>query len=48
MKVLVHDGVGVLLAARRLNAGRFVWPRDVAGRLSLSRAQFDAPGTSAA
>ena len=26
MKVLVHDGVGVWLAARRLNQGRFVWP----------------------
>jgi transposase len=25
MKVLVHDGVGVWLAARRLNQGRFVW-----------------------
>ena len=42
MKVLVHDGIGVWLAARRLNAGRFVWPRDVAGTLSLSRTQFDA------
>ncbi|MCL7463415.1 IS66 family insertion sequence element accessory protein TnpB [Pseudomonas sp. NW5] len=26
MKVLVHDGFGVWLAARRLNQGRFVWP----------------------
>ena len=26
MKVLVHDGIGVWLAARRLNAGKFVWP----------------------
>ncbi|WP_442953046.1 IS66 family insertion sequence element accessory protein TnpB [Paucibacter sp. B51] len=24
MKVLVHDGVGVWLASRRLNAGHFV------------------------
>ncbi|MDL9998324.1 IS66 family insertion sequence element accessory protein TnpB [Variovorax sp. J22P240] len=24
MKVLVHDGIGVWLAARRLNAGKFV------------------------
>lgn len=30
MKVLVHDGIGVWLAARRLNAGKFAWPR---GRL---------------
>ena len=28
MNVLVHDGIGVWLAARRLNAGRFVWPQD--------------------
>jgi hypothetical protein len=25
MKVLVHDGVGVWLAALRLNTGKFVW-----------------------
>ncbi|MGW9065607.1 IS66 family insertion sequence element accessory protein TnpB [Achromobacter animicus] len=25
MKVLVHDGIGVWLAARRLNRGGFVW-----------------------
>jgi transposase len=32
----------VWLAARRLNSGRFVWPKDVAGTLTLSRPQFDA------
>jgi hypothetical protein len=37
MKVLVHDGIGVWLAARRLNAGRFVWPRRV-GAHGRSRA----------
>jgi transposase len=42
LKVLVHDGIGVWLAARRLNAGRFVWPRDAAVTLSVSRPQFDA------
>ena len=26
MKVLVHDGIGIWLAARRLNQGKFVWP----------------------
>ena len=42
LKVLVHDGIGVWLAARRLNAGRFVWPKDSSTTLTLSRAQFDA------
>jgi len=42
MKVLVHDGIGVWLAARRLNSGKFVWPKNVSGTLSLSRPQFDA------
>ena len=42
MKVLVHDGIGVWLAARRLNSGRFVWPRDANTTLTLTRAQFDA------
>jgi transposase len=42
MKVLVHDGIGVWLAARRLNTGKFVWPRDSGSTLSLSRAQLDA------
>lgn len=42
MKVLVHDGIGVWLAARRLNNGKFAWPKDVSGTLTLSRSQFDA------
>ena len=42
MKVLVHDGIGVWLAARRLNSGKFAWPRDFAGTLTLTRAQLDA------
>jgi transposase len=42
MKVLVHDGIGVWLAARRLNQGKFVWPRDGASTLTLTRAQLDA------
>jgi transposase len=44
IKLLVHDGFGVWCAARRLNVGRFVWPRlssDVAP-MTLSRQQFDA------
>jgi len=42
MKVLVHDGIGVWLAARRLNSGKFVWPKDAAPTLALTRAQLDA------
>ena len=42
MKVLVHDGIGVWLAARRLHQGKFVWHKDCSGTLNLARAQFDA------
>lgn len=42
MKVLVHDGIGVWLAARRLNIGKFSWTSDGASTLALSRTQFDA------
>ena len=46
MKVLVHDGIGIWLAARRLHQGHFVWPQASAtggvNRVSLSRAQLDA------
>ena len=43
MKVLVHDGIGFWLAARRLHRGHFVWPNpSAAGQLTLSRAQLDA------
>ena len=39
-----HHGFGVWCAARRLNAGRFVWPSEssAATPLSLTQAQFDA------
>ena len=42
MKVLVHDGIGVWLAARRLNIGKFAWANDLVSTLPLSRTQFDA------
>ena len=44
IKLLVHDGFGVWCAARRLNAGRFVWPSEssAVAPLSLTQAQFDA------
>lgn len=43
MKVLVHDGFGVWLAARRLNQGRFVWGDGGRNpRLTLSAEQLQA------
>ena len=42
MKLLVHDGIGVWLAARRLHQGKFAWPQHQGGTLSLTRAQLDA------
>jgi transposase len=45
IKLLVHDGFGVWCAARRLNDGRFVWPRQAPaeGALrTLTQPQFDA------
>jgi transposase len=41
LKVLVHDGFGVWLAARRLNQGRFVWSAHGA-TASLSQEQLAA------
>lgn len=42
IKVLVHDGQGIWLAARRLHQGRFFWRAGQEGRLELTRTQFDA------
>lgn len=42
MKVLVHDGIGVWLAARRLNQGRFSWSDNAQGKLTLTPQQLDA------
>ena len=46
IKVLVHDGIGIWLAARRLNQGHFVWPQASAlhgiNRVPLNRVQLDA------
>ena len=45
IKLLVHDGFGVWCAARRLNQGRFAWPREVCGAaapMTLTQPQFDA------
>lgn len=42
MKLVVHDGFGVWCATRRLNQGRFAWPRGGDATPTLTRAQFDA------
>ena len=39
VKVLVHDGIGVWLAARRLNQGKFVWPAPGARHMELTDEQ---------
>jgi len=44
IKLLAHDGFGVWCAARRLNAGSSIWPRDGAldgASLALTREQFN-------
>lgn len=40
VKVLGWDGSGLVLYAKRLEQGRFVWPPIVDGRLKLSPAQM--------
>ena len=40
LKVLVHDGVGIWLAARRLHQGRFTWPRAGTADVALSDEQL--------
>jgi len=49
LKILVHDGIGIWLAARKLHQGHFIWPHasspsaaSGANRVHLSRAQWDA------
>jgi transposase len=40
IKVLWFDGQGLLLLAKRLERGRFVWPQASAGSVSLTPAQL--------
>ena len=42
IKVLVHDGIGIWLAARRLHQGKFVWPAPGTGQWQLESAQLQA------
>ena len=40
IKVLWYDGQGLLLLAKRLERGRFVWPQAVSGSVCLTPAQL--------
>jgi transposase len=40
LKVLIYDGAGIWLCTRRLQSGRFAWPRDQAGQISISESQL--------
>ncbi len=40
LKVLVYDGAGIWLCVRRLQSGRFVWPRNALGQISISAEQL--------
>ena len=45
IKLLVLDGFGIWSAARCLNSGHFVWPRQAppeGGPMTLTHARFDA------
>ena len=43
MKVLVHDGFGIWLAARRLHEGHFIWPNaQTATKVQISEPQLQA------
>ncbi len=40
IKVLWFDGDGLCLLAKRLERGRFIWPKAESGSVSLTRAQL--------
>ena len=42
LKVLVHDGIGIWLAARRLHQGKFIWPQAGSANVALEHAQLNA------
>jgi transposase len=43
IKMLVHDGIGIWLCARRLHQGRFIWTRSGSGlRLAITHDQLQA------
>lgn len=42
LKILVHDGIGIWLAARRLHQGKFVCASGCEAHCSLEQVQLDA------
>ena len=42
IKVLLWDGSGMVMAYKRLEQGKFAWPKTRSGVMRLSRAQFEA------
>ena len=40
LKILWFDGQGLMLLAKRLERGRFVWPQATSGSVSLTPAQL--------
>ena len=42
IKILTWDGSGLVMAYKRLEDGKFTWPRISDGVMRLSRAQFEA------
>ena len=40
LKVLWFDGQGLMLLAKRLERGRFIWPQATSGSVSLTAAQL--------
>jgi transposase len=40
VKVLWFDGQGLMLLAKRLERGRFIWPQATCGRVALTPAQL--------
>ncbi len=42
LKIIVWDGSGLILALKRLDSKRFVWPKPQSGPFVLSKPQFEA------
>lgn len=40
IKIIRHDGLGMLLYAKRLEKGRFIWPSPADGVVAISAAQL--------